>query len=245
MNVTTTTGGDLLALVLKDAGVVGVGQTPLAEDTQDALSRLNLMLGEWAQDRWMVYHLLDVSVVATGATSYTIGLGGNFNTPRPDIIEAAFVRQLQGSAPQPPDTPLRIIRAREDYSRITLKTLQTFPQYLFYDPAFPLGLVYPWPVPNSGQYEVHVLVKDQLAQVTNLAAILLLPPAYYAALHYNLVCRTRGAYQMPPDPTMVALAENGLNVVRGSNFAIPELQMPNAVIQHAAGYNIYSDTGGG
>ena len=82
----------LIRLMLRDAGVSGVGQAPRAEDNNDVLTTLNMMLDEWATKRWLVYHLVDVSVPVTGAISYTIGAGGDFNTTRPDQVQAAFFR---------------------------------------------------------------------------------------------------------------------------------------------------------
>jgi hypothetical protein len=72
---------DLITLALKKAGVVGVGQTPEAEDTNDAFSDLNMMLGQWNRRRWLVYHLLDVAKVSTGAASYTVGPNGGLCRP--------------------------------------------------------------------------------------------------------------------------------------------------------------------
>src|ERR1700722_5997638 len=90
---------DIVTQALKKAGVLGVGQTPLAEDTNDAFYDLNDMIAQWARKRWLMWHLLDVPLVSTGAMSYTVGIGGNFNTPRPDRLEAAFFRQIVPSQP--------------------------------------------------------------------------------------------------------------------------------------------------
>src|SRR5215472_587741 len=42
---------DILFLALRNAGVNGVGQTPLAEDINDGLVVLNAMIGEWNLER--------------------------------------------------------------------------------------------------------------------------------------------------------------------------------------------------
>jgi len=87
------TPNDLITLALKTAGVLGIGQTPDPSDTSDAFTLLNMMMGQWSKKRWLIYHLLDLPLISTGAYSYTIGPYCDFNTPRPDRIEAAFVRQ--------------------------------------------------------------------------------------------------------------------------------------------------------
>jgi hypothetical protein len=93
---------------------------------------------------------------STGAQSYTVGTGGDFNVARPDRLEAAFVRQLIPSGQNQIDFPLQILQAREDYNRIALKTMGTLPQVIFYDSAYPLGVIYPWPVPQASIYQIHL-----------------------------------------------------------------------------------------
>lgn len=91
------TPNDLITLALKQAGAFGVGQTPLAEDMNDAFTLLNMMLGQWNRKRWLIYHLLDVPFQATGAETYTIGPGGDLAyAVRPDRLEGAYSRLVTG-----------------------------------------------------------------------------------------------------------------------------------------------------
>jgi hypothetical protein len=238
-----TTPQDIIRQALKKAGVLGVGQTALAEDTNDAYYDLQDMLGQWQRKRWLIWHLVDYAFTSTGAISYTVGPGGNFAiSPRPDRIESAFFRQTVGNIPPNQiDYPLDIIEAREDYNRITLKQLQSFPQYLFYDSAFPTGLIYPWPVVQANLYEIHITVKETLAQFTSLNQTINLPLEYMAALKFNLAVRLKQAYQMQPDAALIALAKDSLNVIRNANVQIAQLQCPPGLKRNGL-YNIYSDT---
>lgn len=243
--MTVTTPADIIRLVLKDTGVLGVGQTATAEDTNDCFDTLNMMIGEWASKRWLLYHLEDLAKVSTGAISYTVGPGGDIDTgamQRPDRLEdGCFFRQLiTASSPNKIDYPLEILESKEDYNRIGLKQLTTIPQYVFYDPVFPLGVVYPWPVIQASQYELHLLVKSQLTQFDNLADEINLPSQYFGAIRYNLGCRVRPMYQLPPEPSLVALATDSLSVVRNMNAAVPRLRMP-AGLARGRLYNIYGD----
>ncbi len=244
--MTVTTPADIIRLALKDAGVLGVGQTALAEDTNDCFDTLNMMIGEWASKRWLLYHLLDISIVSTGAMSYSVGPGGDIDTgsmQRPDRLEdGCFFRQItSASSPNQIDYPLSILESREDYSRIGLKQLGTIPQFVFYDPVYPLGVVYPWPVMPATRYELHLLVKSQLSQFDNLADEINLPSQYYGAIRYALGCRIRPMYQYPPDPSLVALMTDALSVIRNMNAAVPRLRMP-AGLGRGGRYNIFSDS---
>lgn len=238
-----TTAADIIALALKDSGVLGVGQTAQAEDTADALTRLNMMISQWSRRRWLVYHLVDTSCVATGATSYTVGAGGSFNVARPDRIEAAYIRQIVPTSSTPVDWFLEEIKSREDYARIALKTMAASPSdHFFYDSDFPTGNFYPWPVPNSA-YELHILTKAVLQQFANTAVTVLLPPEYEEALYLNLAVRLRMGYRLPADTVMIGLAKASLNTIRRSNAQIGRLSMPKSV-SRGPSYNIYSDRGG-
>lgn len=243
--MTVTTPADIIRLVLKDTGVLGIGQSASAEDTNDCFDTLNMMIGEWASKRWLLFHLLDLSITSTGVISYTVGPGGDIDTgsmQRPDRLEnGCFFRQLiQSSSPNQIDYPLELLESREDYSRIALKQLNTIPQFIFYDPGFPLGTVYPWPIPSANLYAIHILVKSQLSQFANLATTINLPSQYYGAIRYNLACRVRTMYQLPVDVQLVALATDSLSVLRNANAQVPRLRMP-AGIAKGSKYNIYSD----
>lgn len=89
-----TTPLDIINQAMLEAGVIGVGQTALAEDTNDAFTRLNWMMAQWARKRWLIWQLVTLSKISTGAQSYTVGPGGDFDiAQRPDKLESAFLRQ--------------------------------------------------------------------------------------------------------------------------------------------------------
>lgn len=237
-----TTALDIITLAFKDAGILGVGQSLLAEDVNDALIRLNMMISQWRVKRWLVWHLVDRSVVSTGAQSYTVGPGGDINvTVRPDKLESAFFRMLPGgNGTQAVDYPLQMLFSYEDYARITLKSLVSFSQCIFYDSGWPLGRIYPWPIPQANLYEVHIILKEVLPEFANLTSTFDFPPEYLAAIHYNLVIRLRAAYRLPEDPGFDDLAKDALQTIRAANAQIPSLVMPDNLVRPSV-YNIYSD----
>jgi hypothetical protein len=238
----TYTPLDIITMALKDVGALGVGQTPLPEDTNDAYRKLQWMLAEWNRKRWLIWHLVDLSVTATGATSYSIGPTGSDIVwdPRPDRLESAFLRQLTQSQPNQIDYPLEIIQSYEEYTNIALKSLQSFPSYIFYDSGFPTGTLYPWPVPQASIYAVHVQVKEHLAQFTSLEQDINLPAEYLNAIHWNLCVRLFPQYQRQADPLIVSLAKDSLNTLRKANVQIGRLTMPTDLVRPGI-YNPYSD----
>src|SRR5258705_11190128 len=120
-----TTMGDILAEALKGSGRVGLGQTALGGDAILAWTYLQWMLQQWERKRWLVYRVVNLSKVSTGAVTYSIGPGADLNTGassvRPASVQSAFIRQVTVAAPNQPDWPLELLQSRQDYDRIRLK----------------------------------------------------------------------------------------------------------------------------
>jgi hypothetical protein len=156
------TARDFIVLALKEAGVLGVGQSPLPDDINDAFTLLNRMLAQWQKKRWLVPNLTEVIGPGNNAKSNLIGPGQFYNSARPDKIQAAYFKQLNsGGVQNEVSFPLIPIWSYEDYALVQLKDLNSWPQYFFYDGAFPNGNVYIWPIP-SPTYEIHLIVKGPI-----------------------------------------------------------------------------------
>ena len=251
LDPTSTSALDIMTAALKECGAIGVGQTPLQEDLDDAQARLQWMLMQWERKRWLVYHLVELSKVSTGAQFYTVGPGGDFdtavtgltNTVRPGKLSAAFVRQLQGSM-NSVDYRLEILQSREDYEWITLKTLVAGPgEAVFLDSGWPNALLYVWPIPQPSIYEIHITIHQQLPSSFATSAVTFdIPYEYYLAMMYNLAQRLRPKYRMgtyPGDP-LPGMAKDSLAVLRTPNTQIAKLRMPNTIRRRGL-YNIFSD----
>ncbi len=237
-----TTARDICTVALRKTGVVGTGQTAGAELINGALSDLNGMMGQWQVNRWLVYQLVDSYFTGSGAQTYTIGPTGTVVlTKRPDRLEGAYMVQLQPASPTPVSYPVALIQSYEDYARITLKKLSTFPWAIFYDPSVPNGTLYPWPIPTS-QYQMHVLTKQVLQRFASLDDDVTLPDEYYEALIYNLCIRLNTSYpDMAMTPEVKQLAASSLASITAANFAIGLLKMPKAVVgSRGRQFNVYS-----
>lgn len=249
----TYTARHIVTEALHECGAVGVGQTPSAEDITRGFDRLNGMIGQWSQKRWVIYRLCFGKVLSTGARHYTVGPTGDIDestdatpvpiTVRPDQLEdGCFLRQINTSAENPTDYPLKLLTSKEDYAKIPQKNLQTFSQFIFYDPALPDGLIYPYPAPQSAIYEIWILYKQTLSAFASLDTIVNLPPAYYEALLYNLSLRLASLYKIPIGPTdaLPGLAKAGLDTVRAGNTAIAQLRIDPA-LRRGGIYNFFGD----
>jgi hypothetical protein len=239
---TTQTIGSLILLAQKYAGIIGVGQTPLAQDSNDALTILNNMLAAWNARRWDVYGLEDVSVTCNGSASYAVGTSQQFNTPRPDRIEYAYMRQNMAGGGQSVDYPLQLLSSYEDYARISVKGIKSFSGCVFYDAAYPIGHLYFWPNQNNTNFEYHILVKQPLGTFTSLTNALTLPPPYLDAVVFNLASRLRIMYGLQQNEALDAQARGALATVQASNVQVPRMQLPPELRGGGSGwYNFWSD----
>ncbi len=249
LDPTNTTMGDLSNEALKLSGRLGVGQTALAEDLTLAWTYLQMMLQSWERTRWRVYRIVNLGLTSTGAMSYTVGPGGQYdtgpNTVRPVRVESAFLRQIVTAVPNQPDWPLDILNSRQDYDRIRLKSLSTLASALFYDPTWPLGTIYFWPVPQASLYSMYISILAQLpVAFLTQADLVVLPFEYYWAIVTNLAMRLRGRFGIAtwPGDTVPGDAKQALQVLRKANVAIPRLVIPTDLTRNGGmGYNIFGD----
>lgn len=224
---------DLIRLAMMQIGIVGQGQSASGQDVTDCFHLLNMMLGEWSAQRLSVLHDMDVTFTADGSQSYTMGPGGKIDCQWPARLEAAYAR-LNNI-----DTPIQIVRAHEDYDRISLKTLGTLPQYAFLDTSYPLANLYLWPVPTSA-YQITLTIMAQLQQFNTPNEPINLPPHYLNALMYSLAVAIAPVFGVPVTPEIAALAKASKQTIKRMNAQIPVLQI-NRDLTRAGHYNVYSD----
>lgn len=237
-----TTARDIVTLALQDAGITGQGLTPGATDINNALTRLNDMMDQWSEQRWVVYHLVATDLAMTGATFYTVGAGAQFNVARPSRLEAARIIQNNPPAPNDVGWPMELVQSMEAYNNIRLQHLGSFPRFVFLDSDYPIGKVYFWPLP-SNLYTGRIITKEVLQTFASLSTVYNLPREYRRAIRFNLIEELIDAYSMPPKEGNSKRAAGALNVIRNANLQIPVLQLPAELVRPGL-YNIFSDDSG-
>lgn len=222
-----STALDLIKKSMRLIGALGQGEVPTASEATDGLDALNTMLDSWSIERLMVYQILQETFTWTGGqSSRTIGSGGNFATTRPVHIENGFTRISDS------DYPYTVI-SKEQYDSIVAKTSQSsYPDVIYYQPSYPLGILYAYPVP-SASVSFYLNSWKQLQQFTSLTTDLALPPGYKKAIEYNLAieiapefglsvsdgiretaAKSKGSLKRLNSPSMVAQVDSGA-ITRG------------------------------
>lgn len=233
----------LITRAMRLAGVIGKGESLDNDEAQDGLTALNSMLDSWKIERLFVYQIVQGSYTwPSSTTSRTIGSGGDFSATRPDRIESAYVVDANSQW-----YPLQLLVMREEYDSIVIKsTPSTLPLYLFYDSAYPLGVLYLWCVP-SAQLTLKLNTWQALQTFADLTTALALPPGYERAITYSLAEEYGPEYGVQIPPKVQEIAAKARGVVKNLNAPEMIAQVDAAVARLGSmnwpgRYNIYSDS---
>ena len=228
---------DIINRALRLLGVTVTNETATASEAANALTALNMMLGQWNNERLMVFgYLNELFNLTPGVGVYSIGDDGDFDTVRPMKIERAFVRFTPATLTAY-DFNLEII-SNDRYQDIFMKAIQvTYPLYLFYNPTFPLGEIKLWPLPNS-TCKIGISQWQQIAAFTALNQSIALPPGYDSALSYNLAVELMPEYGKTDELIFAKAAETKENLM-AVNLDITPLKTDPALF-NPKGFNILS-----
>jgi hypothetical protein len=244
-----TTAGDMIQSSLEKMGTYAAGEIMSAADSSRGLTVLNQMMDSWSNERLTCYANLQQSVtLIVNQYQYTIGPGGDINGTRPlDILVSpgtCYVQDSNGNRYN-----LDVIQQPEwnQIGNINAVTAN-FPNTLFYDPQFPLGIINIYPIPNIS-WTLFFISRLQLADLSDLEASLSLPPGYEKAIVDNLTLELipyfKGdGFQVPP-LWMKQAGESKGNVKR-TNIRENVASYDPELIAHAPGvYNPYTGSNRG
>lgn len=209
---------------------------PTAEEQNDAMQALNLMLKDWAATRQGLFKLTRETfqtVASVGA--YTIGTGGTFNTSRPNKIGVSFLRDDMV------DTRIEPISDIE-YAKIGLKTVEGSPCRLYYEKGYPLGTIFLFPVPDK-VYDLFLYQQKPLAEYTSLSDSVNLPPEYESAIKFNLAVDLAPEYGTSAQEEVAARAILTLKTLKRAN-ASPVPRITTSAFAHGQGWGSSGITDG-
>lgn len=219
-----TTALDLITSSMRLIGAIASGETPTADEANDALATLNDMISSWALRNLLAYQKVNSALSLVGGTqSYTIGTGGAFNVDRPISINGAFVTSSGV------DFPLRVLTT-EEWNSIEIKSFAApIPNAIYYVPAFPLGTVWIWPSPSLA-IPLTLSVNLQLAALSSLAQTISYPPGYAKAMRYCLAVELAPEYGIEPSPAVVKIASDEIGAIKTANAQRPVSRFDPALV---------------
>lgn len=243
-------------LITQSAVTMGVLQP--GEVLDDAnLTFANTLLAELV-DNWNTQDLTvltvdrnvyDLDGVSGGPSApYTLGPGGDWDTgtaARPEYLANANLL-LNGQTGVPIEIPLAII-TDDQYAAQAIKTqTNPLPQWIYYNPAVPLGKVYLWNVPTNTANQIVLYTPTLTAQFGGLDTSYVCPPGYAKAFRLCLSQTLLTIFGVPGETAarINQQAEQALNDLKLSNVKMADLELDLGFTPNNHGnYVIQTDQG--
>lgn len=201
-------------------------------ELNDGLVSLNDMLDSWSIDRTYVFAIKSESFpLVAGTASYTIGIGGVFNTARPNKISNVMVT-INGV-----NYAVSEITTRADYTNLTNPNNAGVPQYYYYDTAFPLGSLFLYPIINQAAM-ITINSWQQLNSFADLTTQYTFPPGYNRAIRYNLAMETASEDAAVISPSLGAIAIESKAAIKRRNLPRMVMKSEMAMLSNN-GYSFY------
>ena len=197
------------------------------------LRTLNRMIGQWSTQGLLIPYSTTENFNTTSSVSYTMGSGGTASTTRANRITNAYIRDSNSL-----DSPLPV-KDQVAYNALSNKSLSGRPNILFYDPVFPVGVIYLDRVPD-GTYTIYIESNKNLHSTLELATEISLPIEYELAIVSNLSLLLAPSYGVSLSPLQVRTADDSLRNIKNQNSGNRqyEMNMPAGVGGRGNPYNI-------
>jgi len=221
-----------------EAGLIqleGTGLTPdQVTESQQIYAR---MIDAFQLDGWMCSHVARLLFPITpGVGIYTVGPNGDYD-PGNGVSAAGAAGQIASNYPVrierasavvttepfylgPPEYPMRKLTTDEYQDWILKQQTSNWPWCYYYEPAFPLGILYLLYVPSDAN-QVALYLEETLAQIDATQDTLIeLRPGYYDLIASNMAVRIAARH---PKTAVLAdstkeLARSSLSLVRMANY---------------------------
>lgn len=206
--------------------VLSQGEDLSAGDAAYLFSNFTELVDQWNAIRPAVFAVsfLEFTLVPS-LNPHTIGPTGATWTvaQRPETIDGMIVELGNGvNAPA-----VNLDHDADWYQNLSNPTITTsYPTDGYYDPTWPNGSLYLWPIPSTG-YSVQVLLRNILGPYT-LDTPFSMPPGYRAAMTLTLAETSARPFGKQVTADLKADAAYARSVIFGNNDVTPTLQTADA-----------------
>jgi hypothetical protein len=235
-----TTALEFITASMRKIGALAAGETPSGEDASDCFEALNAMIDAWRAESLMVYaYEMNEFPLVSGQREYTIGSGGDFDVPRPDVMPLTAKLRLNQSQEQ--DLPLAIL-TQQQYAAIVLKeTTSTLAGAMSMDGGYPLRTISIWPVPSQDNQALLLWLATVLEEFDGLSDDIVLPPGYRKAIIYNLALEIAPEFGRDIPPAVGLIAMDSKAWVKRANHQVYKMQVDPVLTVRNGRYNIFTD----
>lgn len=207
-------GIDIISGALRLISSLTPGEAVNGSEAANALVVLNEMLSAFSME-WGLINATTIESfpLIVGQTSYTIGTGGNFNTVRPDTIFNQWIYDTVAGIRY----PLKQI-ADNQYNSVPLNTIQSIPKAIYYDPQYPLGVLYIYPTAGLSTYQLNLESIKPIMQFTTINTVMTLPAEYFKALKLLLADELAPEYGFEIPQKLAQNIDRARELMKARNF---------------------------
>lgn len=221
-NSISVTALQIINAALSEIGALAAGETASSNDQAWVLQKLQRLIDQYNARDVMIYTTTFAPfTIQANLSPHTIGPTGTFvvnQRPR-KIPSIGLVLQSGGSQVEIPLYP----RDRDWWAGQTIKNLNsTIPTDYYYEPDWPNGSIYFWPVPNAVN---GVLIQSSLvlSEITAFDQTFSLPPGYWDAVVYPLAISLCPSFERQASQELIAGARQAVKAIQESNIQSPRL----------------------
>lgn len=189
-----STGVQIAEDALSKLGVLAEEEALPNYQLERILRALTMMLKTWQADGVGTWLMTEGSLSLTISDgSYTFQTAGDFGTIPFDIS------QMRISHDGGPETEL-VRLSRQEYYRLPTRTTDSAPTQFFYDRQRDGGVLYLWPRPADGDYDITFTYRRRIMDMDAGADNFDLPPEWEEAIVWNLAERLINPYSKAGTP---------------------------------------------
>lgn len=179
------TVSDLINASMRSAGILAVGESASANEAQDALLSLNMVLEDFSIRGQMVFSTDKLTLTLIPSQQvYTLGNGGDLNISSPfDIYNASILSNGY-------EQPIYILKTTQEWQNLNINNFNyglttNLPYSIFLTGDYPLNKLYVYPTPTTSM-ELILYVKKQLNTFIDIFQSVEFPQGYFEALMLEL-----------------------------------------------------------
>lgn len=222
---------EIITRSMRLLGVLSEGETPNAQQSQDALFALNGLMGSLGNSPQMIYARTNESLpLVANVASYTVGPTGGLVTDRPiDILESSTILYQGVTYPL---TKWNLA----DYQQITVTAITGIPTGFYVQTNMPDVTITFWPIPAEAM-TFNMWSDKQITTFTSLTQDLAMPPGYDRSLAFILAVEIAPEYEVEPAGNLLRLCSQARKLIKRTNTEVPRLSMPYGIPDN----NTYAD----
>lgn len=225
--MTSVTVPTLIKNALAELNVYQPSQTVAPADAELALSKLNRLFNNWNGLRQATFSndFITDTLVPT-LSPHTIGPTGTFVVDQRPVTVDGIDLILTNVSP-PVRVPIRM-RDKQWYLSLSVPEIQvSTPTDCYYNPSWPNGQLYFYPVPNTA-YDVVLLLRHTLDDELTLASSLSFPPGYEDAVTLTLAVDCSAVFGREAAQSTIEAGRRARSAVFQNNDWTPRISTADA-----------------